>query len=181
MEKKEYFCAEVTPNQMLYKEAYKAIIWHSWRPLLYICIVLAGLFMVGKSLYIGDYEDPFNIYFLFLVGFIIWRLLSAPERAARKSINRISAVYGNNTEITVAYSFRDNDYHTHTASGGDIDTAYDQIKSVYETSHGIILYRTQNLFEILDKNSIQGGSLHEFREFLEKNMSETKFFWKNKK
>ena len=180
-EEKSYFYAEVTPNQALYKEAYKAIMWHSWRPLLFICIVLVCLYMVGKSIYIGNYGDPFNIYCLFVAGFGIWKLFSAPERAARKSINRLSAVYGNTTELLVTYSFHDNDYHTHNAaSGGNIDTAYDQIKSVYETSHGIILNRTQNVFDVLDKYSIQGGSLLEFREFLENNMSGTKFSWKNK-
>ena len=182
-EEKYSFHAKVTPTQELYKEAYQTVIWHSWRPYLFIGLMLACLFLAGKALYDGDYRNPstisFAIYFLLLAVYPAWRLLSTPTKAARKYMKRLSEVFGEKVDCTNTYSFGDNAYHIHTANGGDVDTAYSQIKSIYETKHGIVLKRAQDLFEVLDKSTVQGGSLQEFRGFLEQKMSGAKFSWKH--
>ena len=184
------FQIEQTPSQELTKEGSTVIMWHSWRTWLNVAAVLMLLVVVGCLVYNAavwasrgydsvwkDYFPRILFYLVFGIFFLV-RLLILPESRSRKYISKLSAVYGDPVALTITYSFGDDSYQTKTSDGATINTAYDQILSVYETTHGIIMERKMHLFESLDKSRIQGGTFPEFRTFLQEKMPNAEFHWK---
>ena len=109
---------------------------------------------------------PYIVYFLVLGGFVTWLLIAMPALYARRYVKQGAAV------------FADDSIHVESSTGQKYDTAYDQMLYARETSHGIVLVRKQRLFEMLDKSRIEGGTLEEFRTFLQEKMPKAKFYWK---
>lgn len=184
------FRVEVTPDQGLMEDGYRAVIWRSWQAGVYAAVAVLCLGAAGYRVYeachwarlgwtnIWDQYIFHIVYFLLLAGFVIWRLFSAPGRAARKNLQRLTAVHGDTAKLKITYSFDGDAMHSLGSSGQRIDTAYDQIISVHETERGIVLRRKLSLFETLDKSTIQGGSLQDFRVFLQEKMPQARFHWK---
>ena len=143
--------------------------WHSWRTWLNVAAVLVLLVVVGCLVYNAavwasrgydsvwkDYFPRILFYLVFGIFFLV-RLLILPESRSRKYISKLSAVYGDPVALTITYSFGDDSYQTKTSDGATINTAYDQILSVYETTHGIIMERKMHLFESLDPGRNTSG------------------------
>ena len=186
------FQVETAPSQELMKEGYRVVIYRTWRSIVNIALAIVCLGAAAYQAYDalkrarlgwGDAWNnniPYMIYFLVLAGFIIGRLIAAPGIGARKYMKRLAAVHGDAAALKVTYSFADDAIHSQSSTGQKVDTAYDQIISVRETAHGIVLARKLNLFEVLDKETLQGGSLEDFRTFLQEKMPNAKFSWKRR-
>lgn len=185
------FQIETTPSKELMKEAYLAVIYRTWKGWVYIGLALLCLGIAAYNAYdawhaarmgwgnIWEINLPYILYFLLLGGFITGRLIAAPELGARKYMKRLAAVHGDPSAMKVTYFFSDDAMHSLSSAGQKIDTAYDQIIAVRETVHGIVLVRKLKLFEILDKSRIEGGTLEDFKAFLQEKMSNAKFHWKS--
>lgn len=184
------FQIEMSPSQNLMKEAYQAVLWHSWRAWVYAVgaasLLGLGLYRLYKASvwanlgWADAWSDylPLTIYCFVLAALLLFRLLTAPGFSARKYMKRLTAVHGDAARLKIVYRFDASGIHSQSSTGQQIDTAYDQIVSVHETSHGIVLRRKENLFEVLEKSGIQGGTLGDFRTFLEEKMPHAKRRWK---
>ncbi len=185
------FQFEQSPSQELTSEGSATVMWHSWRAWVSLA---AGIILLGASAYsfyhIYIRPDPgpkgallsnpaFIVYCLILGVYSLARLFILPESRARKYMKRLEAVYKDPAGLTITYCFKDDGYHSRTSDGAVINSAYDQILAVYETPHGIILQRKMHLFESLDKSRIQGGTLPEFKSFLQEKIPAAKFRWKS--
>ena len=183
------FYLENSPSKELMTEGYRAMIRHSRRAIVYCIAIAIGLALAVHSFLTA--RNPLNLelgitpsllyslYFLLLSGFLAWRLFTSPRKAAATYMKRLAVVYGDDTSaLTVTYSFTEDHIHSASSNGAHSDMTYDQIVAAYETSHVIVLRFQQKLFETLDKSKIQGGSLQDFRAFIEKKATSAKVFWK---
>lgn len=118
------------------------------------------------------------VYGLLAAAYLSVRLLTAPGFSSRKFMRRLEAVHGDISTLKTTYLFDDDRMHSQSSSGQKIETAYDQIIAVHETAHGIVMRRKENLFEALDKSAIEGGTLEDFKAFLQEKMPSAKFHWK---
>ncbi len=191
MEQKECrFRAETAPSKQLMKEAYGAVMWHSWRAWVYIAAIALGL---GLAAYHIDdariwsargYGDAWKnnmimiVYCLLLAVYLLVRLFTAPGLSARRFMRRLEAVHGDISTMKITYFFHDDLICTRSTSGQKIETAYDQITAVHETAHGIVLRRKEHLFETMDKSAVEGGTPGDFKAFLREKMPGAKFHWK---
>ena len=186
-----YFTVEATPNQTLMKEGYQVVVYRSWRGIVNIGLAVLCLGIAAYKAYdawhwtrIG-WEDAWEhnlsyiVYFLLIGGFVLGRLIAAPELGARKYMRRLTAVHGDCSTLHISYFFADDVIRSDSSTGQKTETAYDQIISVHETASGIVLRRKLGLFEIIDKSKIQGGTLEEFRSFLLEKMPNARFHWKH--
>ena len=184
------FTLEMKPNQNLTKEAFRAIVMRSWRGPVYcalacICLILAvvsfkaaadgkdleGVSGVNSSLSRGA-------YFLCLGAGTIGILALLPGLNARKYIRRVQEMYGDLSKVYIIYRFDEDMIRSEGSSGEKRETPYDRIVAVQETAHGLILRRNNNVFEILDKNRLKGGSMAEFQAFLREKCPGAKFSWR---
>jgi len=188
----DLFYIETTLDKTLLKEGMAVMIHHMWR--FAICLVLIAVYygFGGYGLYrLISYARmgvPFDYLkrlipstAVLLVGAVVSTVivLSSPSRMAKKHLKRLDVIHNDQKPRTVFYHFKDSIMVAEGSSGEIIDTSYDQIIAVYETKHTIVLRRKMNLFETLDKSKVSGGSLDEFKAFLESRMNQTKFHWKN--
>jgi hypothetical protein len=184
------FTAETVIDQTLLKEGFRVMMRHSWRRYVYAVLILCLLGLGGYSIYEAVYWSSVGyspawrrfgplaaVSFVFAVLLIV-KLITAPGAAARKYVKRIEVVLGENSELKVRYSFTDSVIYEESSSEEKRETAYDQVVAVYETEHGIILRRKMNLFEAIAKSGIEGGTLSEFRAFLQSKMPNAKFILK---
>ena len=185
------FQIETNPTKELMKEAYEAVMWHSWRAWVYVAAIALGLGLAGYRIYDANlwsmrgYGDAWKnnmimiVYCLLIAAYLLVRLFTAPGLAARKFMRRLEAVHGDISTMKITYSFHDDLIYTQSSTGQKIETAYDQIIAVHETAHGIVMRRKENLFEALDKSAIEGGTLEGFKAFLQEKMPGAKFHWKH--
>lgn len=176
MEEKNYrFIAEVTPNQQLMEEGYRENLGASWtKPgnlvlaaLVLLCIVILIIFGSGW----------FDILLAVLLAVLLLCFMFVlPKVSARNYMRQLQSVYGD--KLTSVISFDEDAFHTQSSTGAKADTAYDQIIAVSETTHAIVLRRKMRVFHVLDKSKISGGTLPEFRAFLQEKMPGAKFRWK---
>ncbi len=184
------FWMEVNPSKELMQEGYRAVIFYSWRLAVYGALAALGLWRAGRYLYLayywnsmgwkealGDYL-PYGLYFLLLSGLMIGMFLYMPALSARRYMKRMTAVFGDAATLSVSYRFAEDALHTQDSTGQRIDTAYDQFVSVRETANCIVLRRKMSMFHTLDKSRLEGGSLADFRAFLQDKMTNAKFHWK---
>ena len=184
------FQVETVPSKELMKEAYEAVMWHSWRAWVNVAAIALGLGVAGYRIYdaylwsMRGYGDAWKnnmimiVYCLLLAGFLLVRLFTAPGLSARKFMRRLEAVHGDISTMKITYSFHGDLIYTQSSSGQKLETAYDQIVAVHETAHGIVMRRKEHLFEALDKSAIEGGTLEDFKAFLQEKMPGAKFHWK---
>ncbi len=184
------FQIETVPAKELMKEGYRVVIYRTWNGMLNIglavlCLGIAAYLACdawhGARMGWGNAWErnlPYVVDLLLIAGFVTGRLIAAPELGARKYMKRLAAVHGDAAALKITYFFSDGGIHSDSSSGQKIDTAYDQIISVRETAHGIVLLRKLKLFEILDKSKIEGGTLEDFKAFLQEKMPNAKFHWK---
>ena len=184
------FQVETVPSKELMKEAYEAVMWHSWRAWVNVAAIALGLGVAGYRIYdaylwsMRGYGDAWKnnmimiVYCLLLAGFLLVRLFTAPGLSARKFMRRLEAVHGDISTMKITYSFHGDLIYTQSSTGQKIETAYDQIIAVHETAHGIVMRRKENLFEALDKSAIEGGTLEGFKTFLQEKMPNAKFHLK---
>ena len=191
VEKKEKrFQIETQMTSELMKEGYRVVMNRSWgrKVLLVLALLCLGIavcqaFEAWQGARSGwenawGHNLPYIVYFLVLGGVLIWLLIAMPALWARRYRKQSAAVYGDGFEIKVLHTFADDAIHVESSTGQKFDTAYDQMLYVRETSHGIVMVRKQRLFEMLDKSRIAGGTLEEFRTFLQEKMPKAKFYWK---
>ena len=184
------FQVEMTTTKELMKEAYGAVMWHSWRAWVYVAAIALGFGLAGYRIYdaytwsMWGYRDAWRdnmvmiVYCLLLAIYLLVRLFTAPGLSARKFMRRLEAVHGDSSTLKFTYYFDDDHMHSQSSSGQKLETAYDQITAVHETAHGIVMRRKENLFEALDKSAIEGGTLKGFKTFLQEKMPNAKFHWK---
>ena len=184
------FQVETVPSKELMKEAYGAIMWHSWRAWVYVAAIALGLGLAGYHIYDANiwsmrgHGDAWKdnmimiVYCLLIAAYLLVRLFTAPGLSARKFMRRLEAVHGDISTLRITYFFDDDRMQSQSSSGQKIETAYDQIISVHETAHGIVMRRKENLFEALDKSAIEGGTLEGFKTFLQEKMPNAKFHLK---
>ena len=191
MEEKHCFQAEFTPDSSLVKECYRATLHRSLTSFLYIIfsVLLFGyaayhIYSALNSVYSWRYELyrslPIIAYCLLIAGLGIVMRSTLPGRLARKYMKQTSSLYGD-AAVTATFFFDDDAIRLQSSTGERRETAYGQIISVYETAHGVVLRRKPNLFEMLNKETIRGGSLDDFQTFLREKMPEAKFHWKKKR
>ena len=118
------------------------------------------------------------VYCLLLAIYLLVRLFTAPGFSARKFMRRLEAVHGDASTLKLTYYFEDDRMRSQSSSGQKVETAYDQIVAVHETAHGIVMRRKENLFEALDKSTVCGGTLEDFKAFLQEKMPNAKFHLK---
>lgn len=184
------FQIETNPTNELMKEAYSAVMWHSWRAWVYVAAIVLGFGLAGYRIYDANlwsmrgYRDAWRdnmvmiVYCLLLAIYLLVRLFTAPGFSARKFMRRLEAVHGDASTLKLTYYFDDDRMHSQSSSGQKLETAYDQIVAVHETAHGIVMRRKEHLFESLDKSAIEGGTLEDFKAFLQEKMPGAKFHWK---
>lgn len=184
------FQVETTPNKELMKEAYGTVMWHSWRAWVYVAAISLGFGLAGYRIYdaytwsMWGYRDAWRdnmvmiVYCLLLAIYLLVRLFTAPGFSARKFMRRLEAVHGDASTLKLTYYFDDDRMHSQSSSGQKVETAYDQIVAVHETAHGIVMRRKENLFEALDKSTVCGGTLEDFKAFLQEKMPNAKFHLK---
>ena len=181
------FTAETEMDETLLKEGFRVMMFRSWRLYVYALLILCLFGLGGYSIYEAIYWSSVGyspawrrfgplaaVSFVFAVLLIV-KLITAPSGAARKYMKRIEVVLGENPELKVCYSFTDSVIYEESSSEEKRETGYDQVVAVYETEHGIILRRKMNLFEPIAKSGIEGGTLNEFRAFLQSKMPDAKF------
>ena len=195
MEENEYqyrFVSETTPNREMMKEAYWGNFLRSWRLAAYAVVALLNLGLAGKYIYEAwywssqgwpeawmDYVRDIAVFSaLGLILVIV--LLTAPALSARRYMKQLETVYGNGAIPTVFRFYADDGMHLETSTGEKTMTAYDQILSVVETEHCILLRRKMSMFEVLEKDRIHGGTLDEFKAYLEEKMPNVRFHWKHR-
>ena len=184
------FQVETVPSKELMKEAYEAVMWHSWRAWVYVAAIALGLGLAGYYIYDANiwsmrgYGDAWKnnmimiVYCLLITAYLLVRLFTAPGLSARKFMRRLEAVHGDVSTQKITYFFDDDRMHSLSSSGQKIETAYDQIIAVHETAHGIVMRRKENLFEALDKSGIKGGTPSMFLAFLQEKTPNAKFHLK---
>lgn len=184
------FQIETNPTKELMKEGYRAVIFHSWRPAVYGVMAALCLWQTGRYFYLAFYWNsqgweeafstylPYGLYFLLLTGVMIGMFLTMPALSARRYMKQVAAIHGDVNALSVIHRFDEEGIYIHSSIGTDIHTAYDQIVSVWETAHGIVLRRKMSMFEMLDKSRLEGGTLEDFRAFLQEKMPGAKFHWK---
>lgn len=182
------FHVESPLDRELITEGYRVILLRSWRFILGIILTLACLGFAVKYAadaarliregYTGVWEKwlPYILFWaaLGIANFVLH--VTYPGRCARQFIRQREALYGDTAHQKAEYFFCDESVHTEGSSGAKIDTAYTQIRHVYETQHGIILKQKENLFHILDKSRIDGGSPEELIAFLKEKLPWAAFY-----
>lgn len=193
MEQKDSrFQIEMTLTKELIKEGHLAIFYRTWNGVMDIGLVVLGLGLAAFAAFCawnteragwdGAWEHylPYIVFFLLLDGIIIGMLIASPGLLARSSMKRLTILHGDTFALKITYFFADDAIHSQSSTGQKIDTAYEKILSVHETAHGIVLRRKMSLFDILDKSRIEGGTLEDFKAFLQEKMPNAKFHWKHK-
>ena len=184
------FQIEQKPDQVLTKEGCAVNMWYSWQAWANVAIAVLLLAIGGYFLFNAAVWAPRGYGSLWKenLPIIVWslgfgvlflvRLFMFPGSYARKYIKRLTVLYGDPAALAITYFFGDDGIHSELSNGAAVDTAYDQILSVHETAHGIILRRKMHMFDSLDKSKIQGGTLPDFRAFLQEKMPKAEFHWK---
>lgn len=184
------FRIETTPTKELMKEGFRTVAWFSWRPVFFGAMAAFSVWKMGDSFYNASCwarlynQDTAQQYIL--LG-LCWLALAAlatgyvlvfPSLSAKRYMKRNAALFGDMNALLVTRQFCDDCIHSTSSTGTELQTAYDQIISVWETAHGIVLRRKMNLFEMLDKSRIESGTLEDFKAFLQEKMPDAKFHWK---
>lgn len=184
MEEKHCFQAEFSPDRTVVKESYRVTMIRSAGGIINIvlailCLGFAVYLILPDPWYMLKYHSWYIAYFFFVVGFLIVRLIVLPGIFARRYLRRLSEVYGDAPQ-KADFFFDDDLIRCRSGDGGKRETAYDQIRSVHETAHAVVLRRRQNLFEMLNKETVQGGSVEDLLTFLEKKNPKAKVYRKRR-
>lgn len=184
------FHVESPLERELLTEGYRALMLRSWRFILGMILTLACIGFAVKYTadaarlvregYTGVWEKWLpHILFMTALG-IANTVLHAtnPGRCSRRFIRQREALYGDAAHQKADFFFCDELFHAEGSSGVKFETAYAQIRSVYETKHGIVLKQKENLFHILDKSRIDGGSPEELTAFLKEKLPWAEFHMK---
>ncbi len=190
-EQEARFRAGFVPSRELMRESYRAVFRHSWRAAAYIAL---AAFCLGMALYCAYWIKVFldtgygagrlPVYaalFLAMAAYPVALLLFTPALAARGYMRRLAAIHGGTEGLSVAYAFGDEGVRELDSTGAKVDTAYGQIRAVYETERCVVLRRRMRVFQVVDKGSVQGGSLREFRAFLQEKIPAARFHWKRER
>ena len=127
----------------LVREGYTGV-WEKWLP--YILVWLA----LGIAIFVLHVKNP--------------------GRFARRFIRQREELYGDAARQKGEYFFCDESVHAEGSSGAKMEIVYAQIRHVYQTKHGIVLKLKENLFFILDRSRIDGGSPEELIAFLKEKL-----------
>ena len=184
------FRIETTPTKELMKEGFRTVAWFSWRPVFFGAMAAFSVWKMGDSFYNASCwarlynQDTAQQYILLglcwlaLAALAVGYVLVFPSLSAKRYMRQNAALFGDMNALLVTLQFCDDCIHSHSSAGTELQTAYDQIISVWETAHGIVLRRKMNLFEMLDKSRIEDGTLEDFKAFLQEKMPDAKFHWK---
>lgn len=184
------FRIETTPTKELMKEGFRTVVWFSWRPVFFGAMAAFSVWKMGDSfynascwvrLYNQDTSRQFillGLCWLALAALAVGYVLVFPSLSAKRYMRQNAALFGDMNALLVTRQFCDDCIHSTSSTGTELQTAYDQIISVWETAHGIVLRRKMNLFEMLDKSRIESGTLEDFKAFLQEKMPDAKFHWK---
>ncbi len=176
------FHVESPLDRELLTEGYRVLMVHSWRFILGMILTLACLGFAVKYAadaarliregYTGIWEKwlPYILFWaaLGIANFVLH--VTYPGRCARQFIRQREALYGDTAHQKAEYFFCDESVHAEGSSGAKMETAYAQIRHVYQTKHGIVLKLKENLFHILDRSRIDGGSPEELIAFLKEKL-----------
>ena len=184
------FQSETIPTKELMKEGFRTVIWFSWRPVFFVAMAAFSVWKMSDSFHNASCwarlynQDTSQQYILLGLGWLALAALAAgyvlvfPSLSAKRYMKRNAALFGDMNALLVTRQFCDDCIHSTSSTGTELQTAYDQIISVWETAHGIVLRRKMNLFEMLDKSRIESGTLEDFKAFLQEKMPDAKFHWK---
>ena len=176
------FHVESPLDRELLTEGYWVLMVHSWRFILGMIPTLACLGLAVK--YAADAarlvrEGYTGVWEKWLPYILVWLALGIanfvlhvknPGRCARRFIRQREELYGDAARQKAEFFFCDESVHAEGSSGAKIDTAYTKIRHVYQTKHGIVLKLKENLFHILDRSRIDGGSPEELIAFLKEKL-----------
>lgn len=163
------------------KEGYRAVIWHSWRPVLglaagSLCIGVAVWYIVNSTRVSG--LVPYIAILLLLGGYNLYNVFTLPKRSARRYFKTASQLENGVKKLRTVDYFGEDSIRMERADGSKNTMRYEQVKYVYETEHGIMLRLQMMAFHPLAKSGLRGGTLEEFRAFLKEKMSSAKFSMK---